>query len=285
MAVRLATYGRSPTRRVREQVGGLADLATPRLGLGGELSGGCFPLSGGHWNLSVLGQPVAGGGQPTLKINRVESAWRVSHNSEVDLSQGVDMVMWLVRIGGPRIDKFVQQFPGAVCHAEFVGAAPGSNFFVGQLGPSEDCAVELSEKVPAEDVDVHSLGKRCLSVAVGLEHLVPNGQVLGGPISQRRDGGKYVVYLALVGERDPQHGFEFEAWSTARQREPGSQGSATFVGDLVPIARSTTDSFLAGARETESDQTPRFFIDHALGLRPDERHASPPLLRELVAGP
>ena len=41
------------------------------------------------------------------------------------------MAIGLFRIGGPRIDKLVQQFPGAVCHAESVGAVPGSNFFVG----------------------------------------------------------------------------------------------------------------------------------------------------------
>src|ERR1700756_2389658 len=108
--------------------------------------------------------------------------------------------------------------------------------------------------MPAEDVDVHSLGKRCLSVAVGLEHFIPDSQVLGCPTSQRLDGGKQGVDLPLVGKREPQRGFEFEAWRTARPREPGSQGFATFVCDLVPIARSTTDSLLSGAREAESDQ-------------------------------
>jgi hypothetical protein len=41
------------------------------------------------------------------------------------------MAVWLLGVGGPRIEKFVQQFFGAVCHAECIGAVPGSDFLVG----------------------------------------------------------------------------------------------------------------------------------------------------------
>jgi len=57
-----------------------AHLAPPRLGLGGELSAGCFPISGGHRNLSVLGNRSRALENPPSR----STAWRVSHNSEVD---------------------------------------------------------------------------------------------------------------------------------------------------------------------------------------------------------
>ena len=130
-----------------------------------------------------------------------------------------------------------------------------------------------------------SLGEGVAAAQVGGHEFDDGLVVFADVLLEFVEGAEQVLGGSVIGEQQPEQGFDLETWWLGAGARPLGEGCAPFRGDLVDVAAPVADRFRVRPCVAELDQLLGLRVEETRRLGPGVAETSLGLLSQLVPGP